>query len=76
MCTFLDEREFASEIATQIKINKLGAIVFPGYITNYLAPINFERRIEDMRKFYPREYIDAFKHQTNLYIMGVKSQIR
>ena len=72
MSSFLDETKKASEIAKQTQINKLAGTAFAGHFSNLLNFINFNKQVEEMRRFYPREYIDAFKHQTSLYIDWVQ----
>lgn len=61
----LNETELASKIATQTQKNKLARIVFAGHFNNLLNTINFNKQIEDMDRFYPREYIDGVLMQIN-----------
>lgn len=61
----LDERELANKIADQTRMNKLANIVFAGHFASFLNTINYNRQIEEMRRYYSREYI-----------YGVLSQIK
>jgi hypothetical protein len=66
MSSFLDETKKASEIAKQTQMNKSAKIAFAGHFSNLLNFINFNKQVEDMRRFYPREYIDGAMSQIQI----------
>lgn len=66
MSSFLDETKKASEIAKQTQMNKSAKIAFAGHFTNFITSMNFKKQIEDMRRFYPREYIDGAMSQIQI----------
>jgi hypothetical protein len=66
MSSFLDETKKASEIAKQTQMNKSAKIAFAGHFSNLLNFINFNKQVEDMCRFYPREYIDGAMSQIQI----------